>query len=65
MCLYAKKLKEKQDRGRVMKELKRNLKKLSPVVLNTVKRAKKGITATVKLCKKTAKNGSDAEESLL
>ena len=64
LCLYAKKYKEKQDRGKVLKELKRNLKKLSPVVLNTVKKAKKGITTTVKLCKKTIKSGGDAEESL-
>lgn len=40
------------------------MKKLSPVVLRTVKRAKKGISTTVKLCKKTAKTAGDSEESL-
>jgi len=41
------------------------LKKLSPVVLRTVKKAKKGISTTVKLCKKTAKTAGDSEESFL
>ena len=46
-----------------MKQLKKRLKKLSPVVLRTVRGAKKGIYTTVKICKKTVK--SDIDEPVL
>lgn len=45
-----------------MKKLKKRLKKLHPVVLRTVKGAKKGIYTTVKICKKTVK--SEMEEPI-
>jgi hypothetical protein len=48
--------------GKSLKRLQKKIKKLSPVVLRTVKGAKKGIYTTVKLCKKTAKT-TDIEES--
>jgi hypothetical protein len=59
VCLYTKKLKEKDHLSKTLKQLKKRLKKLSPVVLRTVRGARKGIYTTVKICKKTVKNEMD------
>ena len=39
-----------------IQKLKKKLKKVSPLLIRTLKRAKKGIQTTIKICKKTAKS---------
>lgn len=64
LCIYTKKLKDHQHFSKTMQKLKKKLKKLSPMVLRTVKTAKKGIYTTVKFCKKTTKN-DDIDEPFI
>jgi len=58
-CVYTKNLKEKHHFSKTIKKLKKRIKKLSPVVLRTVRGAKRGIYTTVKICKNSVQNETE------